>query len=136
MKKQKHRELLLENLRAGMSIEAACAQSNVGKTTYYSWLKKSGPDGEWTREVNAAIYFSEAVLIQNLKNMASLKEDWRAYAWLLERRFNDRWGARQELDLNVNNANEVSNEMFAKMVEQSNEAYRNGLEDQSNESSN
>ena len=65
-----------------MSIEAACAQSNVGKTTYYSWLKKSGPDGEWTREVNAAIYFSEAVLIQNIKNKGS--EDWRAFAWLLD----------------------------------------------------
>ena len=132
MKKQQHRELLLENLRAGMSIEAACAQSNVGKTTYYSWLKKSGPDGEWTKEVNAAIYFSEAVLIQRIKDQGSM--DWRSSAWLLERRFNDRWGARQELDLNVNNANEVSNEMFAKMVEQSNETYRNGLEDQSNES--
>ena len=122
-----HREELLNNLRDGLTIEAACAQAGIGKTTYYDWLKKSGIDGEWTLEIEAAITLSEAIIIQKIKQTTALKEDWRGWAWLLERRFPQRWGAKREVEVNVNNPHQKSDEMFALMVEQSNQAYSSRL---------
>jgi hypothetical protein len=110
-----------------MTIKAACAQSNIGLRTYYDWIEKSGEDGEWTKEVEAAITLSEAVILDNIKKTTALKEDWRGWAWILERRFRERWGAKREVELNVNNPHKQSDEMFAAMVEQSNAAYARGL---------
>ena len=126
-KTREQREQLLSNLREGMTIEAACAQSNISKSTFYEWLKKSGEDGEWTKEIDAAITFSEAVILDKIKRASELKEDWRGWAWILERRFPQRWGAKREVELNVNNPHQQSDEIFAAMVEQSNQAYARGL---------
>ena len=126
-KTREQRDQLLSNLREGMTIEAACAQSNISKSTFYEWLKKSGEDGEWTKEVEAAITFSEAVILDKIKRASEMKEDWRGWAWILERRFPQRWGAKREVEVNVNNPHQQSDEMFAAMVEQSNQAYARGL---------
>ena len=134
-KTQRQRDQLLANLREGMTIEAACAQSGISKSSYYSWLKKSGEDGEWTREVDAAITFSEAVILDKIKRASELKEDWRGWAWILERRFPQRWGAKREVEVNVNNPHQQSDEMFAAMVEQSNQAYARGLDTATEEGS-
>ena len=126
-KTREQREQLLANLREGMTIKAACAQSNIGLRTYYDWIEKSGEDGEWTKEVDAAITLSEAVILDNIKKTTALKEDWRGWAWILERRFREGWGAKREVELNVNNPHKQSDEMFATMVEQSNQAYARRL---------
>ena len=126
-KTREQRDQLLANLREGMTIEAACAQSDISKSTFYEWLKKSGEDGEWTKEIDAAITFSEAVILDKIKRASELKEDWRGWAWILERRFPQRWGAKREVELNVNNPHQQSDEIFAAMGEQSNQAYARGL---------
>lgn len=129
-KTRTERDELLDNLRDGLTVEASCAQAGIGKTTYYEWLKASGEDGEWTREVDAAITYSEAVILSKIKQTAELKEDWRGWAWILERRFPQRWGAKRELEVNVNNPHKQSDEMFALMVEQSNQAYSRRITDE------
>ena len=134
-KTKRQRDQLLSNLREGMSIEGACAQSDISVPTYYRWIKESGIDGEWTREVEAAITFSEAVILDNIKKTTALKEDWRGWAWILERRFRERWGAKREVEVNVNNPHQQSDEMFAAMVEQSNQAYARGLDTTTEEES-
>ena len=126
-KTREQRDQLLANLREGMTIEAACAQSDISKSTFYEGLKKSGEGGEWTKEVEAAITFSEAVILDKIKRASELKEDWRGWAWILERRFPQRWGAKREVEVNVNNPHQQSDEIFAAMVEQSNQAYARGL---------
>ena len=67
------------------------------------------------------------MILDKIKRASELKEDWRGWAWILERRFPQRWGAKRELEVNVNNPHQQSDEMFAAMVEQSNAAYARGL---------
>jgi len=134
-KTKRQREQLLANLREGQTIESACAQSGIGTTTFYRWLKESGPDGEWSKEVNAANEFAEAVWLDETKKCARSKEDGRLWLLLLERRFPQRWGAKRELEVNVNNPHQQSDEMFAAMVEQSNQAYARGLDTTTEEES-
>ncbi len=111
------RDRLLDNLREGMSIRAACTQSGIGERTYYRWLDEC-EDGEWSEEVNAAKDFAEAGALSKLKRLGDEKADWRAYAWILERRYPDRWGAKKELELNVGSTGDKGTEMVASMISQ------------------
>ena len=117
------RDRLLDNLREGMSIRAACTQSGIGERTYYRWLDEC-EDGEWTEEVNAAKDFAEAVALNKLKRLGDEKADWRAYAWILERRYPDRWGAKKELELNVGSTSDKGTEMVTSMITQVQEELR------------
>jgi len=113
-KKEAVREQLLANLREAMSVKAACALSGVGKSTFYEWVND---DKEFADEVEAAKRFSEAVMISRLKALGEEKADWRAYAWLLERRFPEEWTAKREIELNQT-VNDGGAALVVQMIEQ------------------
>ena len=54
-----------------------------------------------------------------LKAQGQARQDWRASAWLLERRFPERWGAKRELEVNMKNDSNGIAEVMA-MIEQTN----------------
>ena len=95
-------ERLLDNLRQGMSQASAITQAGIAKTTFYRWLKE---DEQFKTEVETAEDFAEAVQIAQIKALGEAKTDWRAYAWLLERRFPDRWSAKRETEVTINQSN-------------------------------
>ena len=73
-------------------------------------------------------------LLNAIKASGEEKNDWRAFAWLLERRFPDRWGQRSHLniqDTQRQEQNERSNEMIIAMIEQSQGAYDQRREESS-----
>ena len=113
-KTQRHREELLENLRSGMSIVAACALASVSRSSYYNWIK----DADFNEEAQAAIRFGEAVHVARIST-ASV-DDWRASAWFLERRFPNEWGPKQELNLQTSNQDGGASLVVA-MIEQTDE---------------
>ena len=97
-KSREVRDNLLDNLRTGMSIKAAYTQAGISERTYYNWISDSE---EWAEEVEAAIRFSEAVLLAKIDQCAQMKDDWRAYAWRLSRRFPKEYGDQKQVELNV-----------------------------------
>lgn len=111
-KSQVVRETLLENLRTGMTVEAAYTQAGVSQRTYFRWMED---DEKWTEEVAAAIRFSEAVLLSKLDRCAEEKSDWRAYAWRLSRRFPKSYGDQKQVDLNVTKQSDGSAEVLSMM---------------------
>ena len=113
-----------------MSIKAACAVSGISKQTYYNWLEKSGADGKWAEEVEAAIRFSEAVQLQRLKDNVEAKQDWRGNAWLLERRFPEEYGAKREVELNVNESSNKGDEMVMEMIRQISRPYEESTDEE------
>ena len=110
----KVREDLIENLRTGMTIEAACLLAGIGRTTYYRWLDE---DEKWADECKSAVRFAEAVLLERVKQLAMDKMDWRAFAWILEKRFPDDYGKRQELKVESSTSSDGTAEVLA-MLEQ------------------
>ena len=95
-------ERLLSNLREGLSQAASISQAGIAKTTFYNWLKD---DEQFKADVEAAEDFAEAVQIAQIKALGEAKMDWRAYAWLLERRFPDRWSAKRQAEVTINQSN-------------------------------
>jgi len=114
MKTREDREELLTNLREGMSIQAACALSGISRATYYMWLDK---DEEWAEEVEFAKRFAEPVLLSRIKSCAAERGEWRAYAWILERRWPQEWGPKQEIEINQT-TNDGGADMVRQMIEQ------------------
>jgi len=114
MKTREDREELLTNLREGMSIQAACALSGISRATYYMWMEK---DEEWAEEVEFAKRFAEPVLLSRIKSCAAERGEWRAYAWILERRWPQEWGPKQEIEINQT-TNDGGADMVRQMIEQ------------------
>lgn len=106
------RELLLENLRAGISIKAAYTQAAVSRTTYYRWIDE---DEQWAEEVEAAIRYSEAVMLAKLDRCIDDKMDWRGWAWRLQKRFPSEYGDLKQVDLNVSKTSDGSSEVLSMM---------------------
>ena len=109
-------ERILENLRAGLTKEVSATQAGISPRSFYYWVEH---DEQFAEEVQAAIDFSEAVLLAELKAQGQARQDWRASAWLLERRFPERWGAKRELEVNMKNDSNGIAEVMA-MIEQTN----------------
>ena len=128
-KKKRKREALLDNLRTGMSIQAACSLAGIGRKTYYRWLEESGADGKWTEEVEAANRFAEAVQLQRLKDNVEAKQDWRGNAWLLERRFPEEYGAKREVEVKVNDPSKEADDIVISMLEQISKPYEEASND-------
>lgn len=78
----------------GVPFAAAASGSGIHISTLHRWRKERE---EFCEMIDQAVGVSEARLITEI----SVNEDWRAKAWVLERRFPDRWGKRDKVDLNV-----------------------------------
>ena len=93
-------EKIVELLELGIPPQKVCDRVNIAYSTYREWVQrgngenpKDRPNNEqfadFSAEVNEAIAIGEINLLQSINN--SSKNDWRAAAWILERRFPDRW---------------------------------------------
>jgi transposase len=117
----KYIDRLLDNLRAGMSIEAACTQANLGRSTVDEWRRS---DPAFNAEFEAACDFAEAVMLADIKRLGNEKSDWRAIAWILERRFPERWSLKREVDMTIDKKGDGT-DLVASMIQQASEHILN-----------
>ena len=103
----------MEAVRAGAYIETASAFAGIDKASLYAWMKRGnaqtkGIYREFLNAIEKAFADSELRDIMNIGNAA--KENWQASAWRLERRFPDRWGRKEKInvDANVKHSGEVA----------------------------
>ena len=114
-------------LQDGLPFESACECGGISKQTGYDWLKR-GESGEdpfltFSDAVKKAQAIGEYALVRIVQN-ASFKS-WQAAAWLLERRFPDRWGrkpATVELNLSAQDREDLQ---IAKRAREMTEQQRN-----------
>jgi transposase len=82
---------LLDALSLGCYIKEAVAYAGIHYNTYQNWIN----DNKKFREaVHEAIAKSETLLLAEIRRDPS----WQAKAWILERRFRDRWAREVKTD--------------------------------------
>jgi transposase len=73
----------------------------IGHNTFYTWLKKGEEPGQPAiyRELRDRLKKAEA--FRELKWVETIDKDdsWQSKAWLLERRFPDRWAKKEQLQI-------------------------------------
>ncbi len=87
-------------LQRGNFRETACAAAGVDARTMRNWLKRGAKGEEPFREFADALDLAEGeaedALIVRINNGAL--DDWKAAAWLLERRGSKRWGYKATVE--------------------------------------
>ena len=129
-KKKKHRETLLEKLRAGLSIAASCSRSGISRQTYYDWIKQ---DKDWAIKVEAARDQGEEENLKQLKKLGRESKDWRAFAWLLEHSYPDRYSTKREIEITQSSDQTTGQSLVLAMLEQTNERLLELQQEQDNE---
>lgn len=84
----------------GCTVEGAAAAVDVAASTVYEWrsrglIERKGRFAEFAEALMRARAKSEAALVASIATAG--KTDWRAAAWILERRFPDQYGNRVTL---------------------------------------
>jgi transposase len=99
---------LISAIEKGLTIVDACEYAGISEKTYYNWLNKNTDEIKDEEERKKFVQF-----LQNIKKAQSecqmycldfiMKDkSWQSKAWLLERRFPDRW-AKKDMTINENN---------------------------------
>lgn len=90
---------LCAELKLGMSIRGACQHVGIDDSTFRKWMMR-GEAGEepfvtFRTEATRAKADGVRALVATVRKAAS--QDWRAAAWILERREPDDWSKRTEI---------------------------------------
>jgi transposase len=100
----KVKDRLFRAIRMGTTLETACAYAGVSRFTVSEWQRRgqgrhkrpSTPElRQFTAELELALADAELVLLARVN--AASQSDWRAAAWMLERRYSDRWANTQRI---------------------------------------
>lgn len=119
---------LLEAIEQGMPLKHAAAVAGMSYDTLNAWQKRGENESAPPefRQFCQLLRHSQAVAMQvHLSSICdSAKRDWRAAAWMLERRFPEDFARQQQLEHSVSNAKpwmpapEVNHEVLVRMKKQ------------------
>ena len=113
-------EVILAALEQGANLTEAASQAKISTVTLGRWRKKiEGLDDA----IHEAKERAEIHLLNALKSCGEAKEDWRAFAWLLERQYPDRWGQpKNRVDVHHTTLRQEqqrrAHEIFASFIDQ------------------
>jgi len=85
---------ICEHVSKGIPMRQAAQALGISESTFHRWRRDKD---DFAEMIDQAIGVSESRLITEI----SVNEDWRAKAWILERRFPERWSKREQIDMNV-----------------------------------
>ena len=119
---------LLEAIEQGMPLKQAAAIAGMSYDTLNAWQKRGENESAPSeyRQFCQLLRHSQAVAMQvHLSSICdSAKRDWRAAAWMLERRFPEDFARQQQLEHSVSAAKpwmpdpEVNHEVLIRMKKQ------------------
>lgn len=119
---------LLEAIEQGMPLKQAAAVAGMSYDTLNHWQKRGENESapEEYRQFCQLLRRSQAVAMQVHVSSISdaAKRDWRAAAWMLERRFPEDFARQQQLEQNVANAKpwmpdpDITHEVLIRMQKQ------------------
>ena len=95
---------IVRTIKAGNYIETAAAMAGINRDTLREWVRQgirhpAGKYGSFARDVEKAMAHSEVMDVLGIRKAG--EREWTARAWLLERRFPDKWG-KKGADVTIN----------------------------------
>lgn len=117
-------KVILQVLRAGGYDETAATRAGVTKKSFYEWLRKGDPAGTdpnlaryraFRAEVEKARAESESRSVALVAQAATT--NWQAAAWLLERRWPERWARPSQREKDEGAGAPVTVDPFAEVDE-------------------
>ena len=91
-------------LSEGQSVEAACVGASLCRRTFYRWLS----DHEDIRDlVEDAKVAGEGKILAEMRRHIDAKQDWKGLAWILERRWPERYSAKREIEVSTKKADGI-----------------------------
>lgn len=94
----KRADAILSALAAGSTCAGAAAAGGISERTLRSWVERGrrgeSPYAGFVERYDVAWTAAEAAWITRIAELGTERADWRAFAWLLERRFPGTWGSR------------------------------------------
>ena len=106
-------------LAKGHSVEASCVGANLCRRKLYRWMQE---DEELRDRIDDAKLAGEGAMIAEMRSLIEARQDWKGLAWLLERRWPERYSAKREIEVSTKKADGTA-EVLA-MLEQTNEMLR------------
>jgi transposase len=108
---------MAECLELGYTIKLACEACGIVTSTFADWMNKGEageePFTEFSSAVRAAQKKAADYHLRSVQKHANV--DWRAAAWMLERRFPDDYGKKDSVKL----SGEIKTEtVFSKMTDE------------------
>jgi len=98
-------ETICKILKRGNFREMACAQVGITSQTLRNWIRRGvGADGaepfvQFVIDLEKAEAEGEDLLLMGMRRAG--KDDWRSYAWILERLGSQRWGYKAQTQVDV-----------------------------------
>ena len=96
------RNLLLASLRAGATLKMAALAAGIDRVTLWRWIKrgKKAKSGKYRAFLRELIQASAMGGVRNVTCISrAAARDWRAAAWMLERRYPRDYGKREKVEL-------------------------------------
>ena len=90
--------IICKGLEKGLSVVAVCGIANISEATYYRWKKEHH---SFAMAVQASQYRLEEMAIGKIIEAGD--KDWRALAWILERRHPKSWKYYEEVKVDAKN---------------------------------
>ncbi len=116
---------MVEALSKGQFVRAACRYAGIASSSHYDWCKRADdgegpPFSDYASAVRAADVEGEQRHLANIEDAATGSAgkpgDWRASAWVLERRHPDDYG-KQRLEVSGPEGGPVQVDLRTKIAE-------------------
>jgi len=92
-------EKIVRLIRAGNYGSVACKAAGIIWETYSIWMARGKAEGkgkfyEFAELIDKAKSESEAILVAKIQQ----DDSWQSKAWMLERKFHERWGRKDRIE--------------------------------------
>lgn len=96
---------IVKAIEAGCYAKIAAEAAGIDESTFYRWMRdgelaQSGKMREFYQSVTRAQGVGEVSAVTKIAEAAKAG-DWKAAAWMLERRFSSRWANTQRIEIMV-----------------------------------
>ena len=99
-------EVICEGLRKGNYVTTCCRAVGIDKKTFYNWKNKGKkgiePYATFLKRVDEAEAEGEMLMMEVIHDNA-VSGNWLSSAWVLERKYPNRFGKRERMELQTDN---------------------------------